>query len=189
MQWEFRMQNIRQVMKNTVVTLDYSVQDTDGTLVDEGREAIVYLHGGYDNIFPKIEEALHEKKIGESVTVRLQPTDAFGEYDPSLVQVEARDEFPPELAIGMTLEGAPAGSDEEDYMLYRVTGVEADKVVLDGNHPLAGIALVFTCTVTAVRPASAEEISHGHLHDEHFGNDERDDENDDACNTSRRVLH
>jgi len=149
------------VLKDMVVTLDYNVVDTDGVLVDEGREALIYLHGGYDDIFPRIEEALHEKKIGESVTVRLQPAEAFGEYDPELVQVEPREGFPRELEVGMMLEGAPIGSSEEDFILYRVTDIAGDKVVLDGNHPLAGNVLVFTCTVTAVRPASVEEIAHG----------------------------
>ena len=151
------------VLKNTVVTLDYNVVDTDGELVDEGREALVYLHGGYDDIFPKIEEALHGKKIGESVTVRLQPDEAFGEYDPNLVQVEPRDDFPRELEVGMMLEGAPEGSSDDDFIIYRVTDIAKDKVVLDGNHPLAGNALVFTCTVTAVRVASVEEIANGQV--------------------------
>ncbi|MDR1848874.1 MAG: peptidylprolyl isomerase [Zoogloeaceae bacterium] len=152
------------VLKDMVVTLDYNVADTDGELVDEGREALVYLHGGYDDIFPRIEEALHEKQIGETVSVRLQPDEAFGEYDPELVQIEPRAGFPRELEVGMTLEGAPEGSHEEDFILYRVTDIADGKVVLDGNHPLAGNVLVFTCTVTAVRPASAEEIAHGHVH-------------------------
>ncbi|MCL2076510.1 MAG: peptidylprolyl isomerase [Betaproteobacteria bacterium] len=152
------------VLKNTVVTLDYSVTDTDGGLVDEGREALVYLHGGYDDIFPKIEEALHGKRIGESATVRLQPDEAFGEYDPELVQLETRDAFPRDLEVGMVLEGAPEGSSEEEFTLYRVTDIADDQVVLDGNHPLAGNALIFTCTVTAVRPASMEEIAHGQVH-------------------------
>jgi FKBP-type peptidyl-prolyl cis-trans isomerase SlyD len=162
--FEWQVDMHRQVVKDTVVTLDYSVMDTDGGVVDEGREALVYLHGGYDDIFPRIEEALHEKEIGESVTVKLQPDEAFGEYDPELVQVEPRDNFPRELEVGMLLEGAPEGSDEDDFLIYRVTDMTDDKVVLDGNHPLAGNALVFTCTVTAVRPASADEIVHGHVH-------------------------
>ena len=77
-----------QVAKNTVVTLDYSVTDVDGELVDAGQEPLVYLHGGYDDIFPMIEEAMHGKKIGESVTIKMQPDDAFGEYDVALVQLE-----------------------------------------------------------------------------------------------------
>ncbi len=160
-----------QVSKNTVVTLDYNVTDPDGTVVDEGRDALIYLHGGYDDIFPKIEEALQDKKVGETVTVKLQPDDAFGEYDAELVQIEPRKDFPKELEVGMQFEGAPQGADEDEFVIYRVTDIADDKVVLDGNHPLAGIALVFTCTVTAVRPASEEEVEHGHVHgldgDEH----------------------
>ena len=152
------------VARNTVVTLDYHVTDPDGAVVDEGREPIVYLHGGYDDIFPKIEEALQGKGIGESVQVKLQPDEAFGDYDADLVQVEPRSDFPKELQVGMQFEGAPAGSDDEDFIIYRVTEIADDKVVLDGNHPLAGMALIFTCTVTAIRPASAEELEHGHVH-------------------------
>ena len=154
-----------QVVKNTVVTLDYNVTDPDGELVDAGKEPLVYLHGGYDDIFPMIEEALQGKKIGESVVVKLQPDDAFGEYDADLIQIEPRKSFPKELQVGMQFEGLPEGGDEDEVMIYRVTEVADDRVVLDGNHPLAGMALIFTCTVTAVRPASAEEIEHGHIHD------------------------
>ena len=153
-----------QVVKNTVVTLDYSVSDPDGELVDAGEEPLVFLHGGYDDIFPMIEEAVEGKKIGESVVVKMQPDDAFGEYDAELIQIESRKGFPKELEVGMQFEGVPDGGDDDDILIYRVTEIADDKVVLDGNHPLAGMALVFTCTVTAVRPASAEEIEHGHIH-------------------------
>ena len=77
-----------QVERNSVVTLDYSVTDPDGELVDAGQEPLVYLHGGYDDIFPLIEEAVHGKKVGESVVVKMQPDDAFGEYDAELIQME-----------------------------------------------------------------------------------------------------
>ncbi|MCL2829944.1 MAG: peptidylprolyl isomerase [Betaproteobacteria bacterium] len=155
-----------QVDKNTVVTLDYSVTDPDGGVVDAGREPIIYLHGDYDDIFPKIEMALHGKKVGESVQVKLPPEEAFGEYDENLVQVEPRESFPEPLEVGMQFEGSPEEGDEDDFVIYRVTDLAEDKVILDGNHPLAGMALIFTCTVTAIRPASPEEISHGHVHHE-----------------------
>ena len=164
-----------QVAKNTVVTLDYSVTDVDGELVDAGQEPLVYLHGGYDDIFPMIEEAVHGKKIGESVTIKMQPDDAFGEYDAALVQLEPRSQFPQELQVGMQFEGVPEGAEgdeEDDVLIYRVTEIADDKVVLDGNHPLAGMALVFTCTVTDVRPATADEISHGHTHDDDCDEDD-----------------
>jgi FKBP-type peptidyl-prolyl cis-trans isomerase SlyD len=153
-----------QVSKNTVVTLDYNVTDSDGNVVDEGREPLVYLHGGYDDIFMRIEEALHDKRIGESVQVKLQPDESFGEYDAELVQIEPRENFPKEIQVGMQFEGGPEGADDDDFTIYRVTEIADDKVVLDGNHPLAGMSLMFTCTVTAIRPASAEEMEHGHVH-------------------------
>ena len=155
-----------QVVKNTVVTLDYNVTDPDGELVDAGKEPLVYLHGGYDDIFPMIEEALQGKKIGEAVVVKLQPDEAFGEYDADLIQVESRKGFPKELEVGMQFEGTPENGDDDDLLIFRVTEIAEDKVVLDGNHPLAGMALVFTCTVTSVRPASEEEIAHGHVHED-----------------------
>ena len=160
-----------QVVKNTVITLDYSVSDPDGNVVDPGREPLVYLHGGYDDVFPLIEEALQGKKVGESVLVKMQPEDAFGEYDAELVQIEPRSQFPEHLEVGMQFEGVAEG-DEDDMIIYRVTDIADDKVVLDGNHPLAGNALVFSCTVTGVRPASEDEISHGHVHsDDEDGDD------------------
>jgi FKBP-type peptidyl-prolyl cis-trans isomerase SlyD len=161
-----------QVAKNTVVTLDYNVTDPEGVLVDAGKDPLVYIHGGYDDIFPKIEEALQGKSVGETVKVKLQPDDAFGEYDSELVQMEPRENFPETLEVGMQFEGAPEGSDDDDFVLYRVTDIADGKVVLDGNHPLAGTALVFTCTVTAVRPASATELEHGHVHDDGECDDE-----------------
>ena len=153
-----------EIARNSVVTLEYHVTDPDGEVVDEGREPIIYLHGGYDDIFPKIEEALQGKTVGESVQVKLQPDEAFGEYDTSLVQIEPRKDFPKELQVGMQFEGGPEDGGDDDFVIYRVTDIAGDKVVLDGNHPLAGMALVFTCTVSGVRPASAEEVEHGHVH-------------------------
>ena len=153
-----------EIARNSVVTLEYHVTDPEGEVVDEGREPIIYLHGGYDDIFPKIEEALQGKTVGESVQVKLQPDEAFGEYDASLVQIEPRKDFPKELQVGMQFEGGPEDGGDDDFVIYRVTDIAGDKVVLDGNHPLAGMALVFTCTVSAVRPASAEEVEHGHVH-------------------------
>ena len=154
-----------QVAKNSVITLDYHVTDPDGEVVDEGREPLIYLHGGYDDIFPKIEEALQGKKIGESVKVKLQPDEAFGDYDAQMVQIEPRKDFPKELEVGMQFERVSPEGEEEG--LYTVTDITDDRVVIDGNHPLAGTALVFSCTVSEIRKASAEELTHGHVHGEH----------------------
>ncbi|MEW6514582.1 MAG: peptidylprolyl isomerase [Pseudomonadota bacterium] len=153
-----------QIAPHTVVTLAYQVTDPDGEMVDAGERPIIYLHGGFDDIFPKIEEALQGKQTGDSIKVKLQPDEAFGEYDADLVQIEPRNTFPEILEVGMQFEGAPPGSGEDDFVIYRVTEIIDDKVMLDGNHPLAGLALVFSCTVSDVRAASDEEIAHGHVH-------------------------
>jgi len=154
------------IAKDTVVSLHYELFDSEGELLEKVDAPVSYLHGGYDGIFPLVEEALHGKSIGEQCRVTMQPDDAFGEYDHELVQVEARSAFPAEVAIGMQFEGAPENSDEEDFLLYTVVDVTDDEVTVDGNHPLAGKTLSFNCTVTGVRPATAEELMHGHVHDE-----------------------
>jgi FKBP-type peptidyl-prolyl cis-trans isomerase SlyD len=151
-----------QIAKDTVVTLTYRVVDADGNLVDDGQTPIVYLHGGYDGIFPRLEEALQGKNVGDSLEVKLQPDDAFGDYDAELVVIEPRSLFPENIEVGMKFERA--GEDEDDDALYTITDIADDKVVVDGNHPLAGIALIFSCTVADVRAAAAEEVAHGHIH-------------------------
>lgn len=154
------------IARNTVVTLNYSVRDTEGASIDEGAAPLVYLHGGYGGIFDRLEEELQGKAVGDALEVRLEPEEAFGEYDAELVVIEPRQLFPDNIEVGMQFErGSEDG--EDDDALFTITDIADDKVVVDGNHPLAGIALLFSCTVTEVRPASAEEISHGHPHGAH----------------------
>ena len=157
-----------QIDQDTVVTLAYSVTDSDGNLIDAGERPLVYLHGGYGGIFEKIEEELLGQTAGFQKDIRLQPEEAFGEYDAELVMIEPRDLFPEEIEVGMQFERAAEDDDEED-MLFTITDIAEGKVVVDGNHPLAGIALVFSCTVNNVRAATAEEITHGHVHGEGEG--------------------
>jgi len=153
------------IVKNTVVSLAYKLSDAQGNLIEESDEPMVYLHGGYDGTFPKIEEALDGQEPGFATQVQLEPTDAFGEYDTELVKIEARGRFPEPLEVGMQFEGTPEeGDDDLDALIYTVTDVAEDKVVLDGNHPLAGMALRFDLTVSEVRNATPEEIEHEHAH-------------------------
>lgn len=155
-----------QVSKNSVVTLNFELSDSAGKLLEKSAEPISYLHGGYDGIFPLVEEALEGLAEGGSVAVTLDPDNAFGEYDEELVRVEPRDVFPSdELVVGMQFQAGAEGSDDD--LVFTVTEITADKVVVDGNHPLAGQTLLFKCTVEGVRPATSEEISHGHVHGEH----------------------
>ncbi len=154
-----------QVEKNTVVSLDYELSDADGQLIEKTDTPIEYLHGGYDGIFPLVEKALAGKQAGESCRVRLEPDDAFGEYNAGLVHLEPRNKFPENVKVGMQFEGK--GVESGTTLVYTVTDVAEDKVVVDGNHPLAGQTVVFSCTVTEVRAASKEELAHGHVHGAH----------------------
>jgi FKBP-type peptidyl-prolyl cis-trans isomerase SlyD len=151
-----------QIGKNTVVSLKYQLFGTDGQLIEETEEAVEYLHGGYGNMFPAVEKALEGKNVGETCRVRLTPDDGFGDYDADLVHVESRDKFPDTVQIGMQFEGQ--GNESGDTLVYTVTDVAEGKVVVDGNHPLAGQTLHFECTITEVRAATDEEMSHGHVH-------------------------
>src|SRR5450830_1067826 len=143
------------IVKNSVVTARYKLTDAQDNLIEEGQEPMVYLHGG---------------------------------YDANLVKVEPRSRFPSPLEVGMQFEGMPEDSDESDDTdeptdeahIFTVTDIADDKVVLDGNHPLAGIALRFSLTVENVREASDEEIAHGHVHGAHGHHHDDEDEDDDA---------
>ena len=156
------------VAKNTVVTVRYTLSDAQNSVIEEGKEPMVYLHGGYENTLPKIEEALDEQEKGFSTEIQVEPEDAFGEYDPELIKIEERDQLPSPLEVGMQFEGMPESADEADHaLIFTVTDVADDKVVLDGNHPLAGIALRFKLEIMDVRAATAEEIEHQHVHGPH----------------------
>jgi FKBP-type peptidyl-prolyl cis-trans isomerase SlyD len=152
------------IEKDTAVTLRYKVADANGKLLEESNEPMVYLHGGYGNTFPKVEEALHGQMPGYQMTLDLQPQDAFGLRDESLVQTIPKTQFPPGVKVGGQLEGR--GEDGHAH-LFTVMKIKGDKVMLDGNHPLAGKALRFAVTVMEVRTATEEEIAHRHVHGEH----------------------
>jgi FKBP-type peptidyl-prolyl cis-trans isomerase SlyD len=171
------------IEKNTIVFLRYKLSDAQNNIIEEPDTVMVYLHGGYSGTFPKIESLLDGKDVGFETTVQLEPHDAFGEYDPNLLKIEPRERFPEPLEIGMQFEGVPEelsadevldadeddddGDDEEtDSLIYTVTELADKQVVLDGNHPLAGMALRFWLQVEDVRQATDDEIANQHPHDE-----------------------
>ena len=153
-----------QIAKDTVVTLRYKVADAKGKLIEESKDPMVYLHGGYGNTLPKIEAALDGRLPGYQVTLELKPEDGFGERDEALTRTIPKSEFPPGVKVGGQLEGR---NDRGEPQVFTVMKVKGDKVLLDGNHPLAGMDLRFSLKVTEVRPASEEEIAHRHVHGAH----------------------
>ncbi|MEJ8845261.1 peptidylprolyl isomerase [Variovorax rhizosphaerae] len=153
-----------QITKDTVVTLRYKVADAKGKLIEESKDPMVYLHGGYGNTLPKIEAALDGRQPGYQVTLELKPEDGFGERDESLVRTIPKSEFPPGVKVGGQLEGR---NDKGEQQIFHVMKIKGPVVMLDGNHPLAGMDLRFSLKVTEVRAASEEEIAHRHVHGEH----------------------
>lgn len=149
------------IEKNSAVTVRFKVTELAGKMLDDGKQPMAYLHGGYGNVPPKIEEALEGQTADYQVTLDLQPQDAFGEHDENLVQTISRNQFPPGVKVGGQLEGKDREGHVRAFVVKKIKGQE---VFLDGNHPLAGMALRFDATVISVRAASEEEIAHGHVH-------------------------
>lgn len=152
------------IEKNTVVTLKYKVSTALGVLIEEVKEPMAYLHGGYDNTLPKIEAALEGQQTGFQTTLELQPEDAFGVRDEALVQTIARRDFPPGVKVGGQLKGRAVGGTEHVFNVLKIKG---DTVFLDANHPWSGMVLRFNLKVTEVRAAIPEEIEHRHVHGAH----------------------
>ena len=135
-----------------MVTLRVELHDAQGVKIQD-LSNLTYLHGGYGELFAALERVLEGKAAGESVRIQLEPEDAFGEYDADLLRVEPAERYGEGLAVGMEV--------EEDSRFYTVTDVADGKAVLDGNHPLAGIALRFFCEIVSVRSAKPEEVNRG----------------------------
>lgn len=158
-----RQFSLMEVIPQCVVALTWTLKDSLGEVLDVLADPVEFLVGGHD-LLAKIEEALQGHEPGDRLDLHLEPQDAFGDYDEQLVFLEPRTLFPRELEEGMTYEGLPAGAASRDApadQLYTVTEIYPDHVVLDGNHPLAGIALRLHLQVEAVREATEEEIGRG----------------------------
>ena len=149
-----------------VVALTWTLKDTLGDVLDELDEPVEFLLGG-DDLLATIEQSLQGHGAGDTLALHLEPESAFGDYDENLVFLESRTIFPAELEEGMTFDGAalPAGASAgiPHDQIYTVTEIYPDHVVLDGNHPLAGIAIRIDLKVESVREATVEEIGQGSL--------------------------
>ena len=140
---------------DAVVSLKIEMYDAHGALLQASSAPLTYLHGGYGGLLEALEAALEGKHPGESIKVQLEPELAFGEYDANLLRVEPAARYGAGLSIGMEVEDAFEGAAARRYTVTELAG---GKAVLDANHPLAGMALRFFCTITAVRQATQEEL-------------------------------
>ena len=152
-----------QIADKMVVTIDYTLKDDDGTVLDSSTDGnFAYLHGA-NNIIPGLETALTGKTAGDELEVSVTPAEGYGERNDSMIQAVPRDMFDSEqeIQVGMQFH---AQSPEGEMIVVTVTDVEGDDITVDGNHPLAGVNLNFGVKVVDVREASQEEIDHGHVH-------------------------
>ena len=151
-----------QVTPRCVVALTWTLKDTLGETLDELKEPVEFLVGG-DDLLAKIEEALQGHGAGDRLDLHLEPEEAFGDYDEQLVFLQDRSLFPAELDEGMTFEQLPQGAraNAPAGTLYTVTDIYPEHVVIDGNHPLAGIAIRLALKVEAVREATDDEVALG----------------------------
>ena len=151
------------ITRNAVATIDYTLKDDDGTIIDQSADGnFAYLHNGM-NIIPGLEASLLEKQAGDQLNVTIEPAQAYGEKDLAAIQRIPREMFPAETEItpGMQFQGE---SPEGQVSVITISEIDGDTIVVDGNHPLAGLTLHFEVTVVEVREASAEELEHGHVH-------------------------
>ncbi|HIV70023.1 MAG TPA: peptidylprolyl isomerase [Candidatus Aquabacterium excrementipullorum] len=146
-----------------VVSLTWRLEDAQGELIDELNEPMEFFFGG-DDLLSKVEETLQGQSTGFEAALHLEPEHAFGDYRSELVFFEPREIFPESVEEGMQFDGPPEGSQTPDMpkdVIYTVTEVYETHVVMDGNHPLAGIALNLSLKVIDVREATEEEIEQG----------------------------
>jgi FKBP-type peptidyl-prolyl cis-trans isomerase SlyD len=152
------------INEQCVVSLTWTLKDTLGEELDVLDEPVEFLVRG-DDLFEKIETALQGLEVGAKLDLHLEPEEAFGDFNDQLIFLSPRDAFPKELEEGMTFEGTtlPAGACPEApaELFYTVTDIYPEHVVLDGNHPLAGIAIRLSLQVEAVREATEEEVGRG----------------------------
>ena len=155
-----------EITQQCVVGLTWTLHDTLGEELDRLDDPVEFLLGGND-LLAVIEQALQGHGVGARVELQIEPEQGFGDFNDQLIFLEPRALFPPDLEEGMTLEGQslPAGCNPQASreLLYVVTDIYPDHLVLDGNHPLAGIALRLRLKVESVREASEEEIGRGTL--------------------------
>lgn len=150
------------ISADKAITINYILKDNNGELIDECNDSsFIYLHG-HNNILPGLESELESKAKGDTFSLTLEPENAYGEYNPAITQVIKRDAFgDAEIQVGMQFH---AEDDNGGTVLITISEINGDDITIDGNPPLAGVTLNYEVEVMDVRDATADELSHGHIH-------------------------
>jgi len=150
---------VDKIKKNTIVSMLIKLEDEEGNIIDESEE-LMYLHGGYNQIFKKLEDELEGKKVGDTFHVTLTPAEAFGEYDESLVLKELLEDLPEDIYVGAELDG------EEEGIVYVIESIDKEHAILNANHELAGITLIASGKILEIEQLS-DEAAQELLKEEH----------------------
>jgi len=154
------------IANKKVVTLDYTLKDDAGNVIDQSQDgSFVYLHGE-GGIIPGLETALVGKAVNEELSISVAPDQAYGEKDPAKAQTVNREMFEDANDLEVGRQFHAAGPDGEEIVIT-ITAIDGDEITIDGNHPLAGMTLHFNIKVIDIRDASEEELAHGHVHGPH----------------------
>lgn len=148
-----------QITKHTVAAIHYTLTNNEGSILDssKGRDPLYYIQG-IGNLILGMEEGLEGKKKGDKLQIKVSPERGYGVKDPAMMQKVPITAFGSEkVQIGMKFQ-------TNEGHVVTVTEVTASTVTVDANHELAGVELNFDVEVMEVREATAEEISHGHVH-------------------------
>ena len=152
------------IQQDSVVKFEYTLRDDKGTVIDksEPNEPLAYMHG-HGNIVPGLESALEGKQPGDSLDVKVPPADGYGDIDKEAIFIIPRNKLPGNVKLEVGLELASRSPDGHMFR-FRVAEIREKEIVADANHPLAGENLNFSVKIIDVRPATKEELSHGHAH-------------------------
>jgi len=150
---------VDKIKKNTIVSMLIKLEDEEGNIIDESEE-LMYLHGGYNQIFKKLEDELEGKKAGDTFHVALTPVEAFGEYDETLVVKELLEDLPEDIAVGTELDS------EEEGIVYVIESIDKEHAILNANHELAGITLIASGKILEIEQLS-DEAAQELLKEEH----------------------
>ncbi len=152
------------IKENCVVSINYTLTDSDGNVLDKTDDhPVAYLHGS-GSLISGLEKVLDGKMPGDNIKITVDPDEAYGEFQPQLVQEVSIEMFDGADKVEPGMEFEAMGEDDDESMVIRIDSIDGDRVTINGNHPFAGMTLNFDVDVVDVREASEVEIEHGHVH-------------------------
>ncbi len=156
--------NNQTVEHGVVVSLDYTLQVDDEMIETTEEDGPIQFLQGYEEIIPGLERAIYGMQVGQEKEVTVEPVEGYGEYDAEAYEEVPLDIFPEEMELGLGMPVELYDEEEDETVAGYIAEIRTDTVIVDLNHPLAGETLQFRVKVVGVRPATDEELSHGHAH-------------------------